>query len=522
MRGIVSMINVVPAVHTATHRQVLEKLLPIALLLLLCVPALTLRLSVSPAMWFDEGYKTNAARTLAERGVYGTYTINGYHPFDPGISSGPADIIPVALSFKLFDTGVAQARMVSVLYTLLGVVCLYAIARFIYGWMAGIFITVFLLAVPPIQEVSFLLVGRQALGEPPALALILLGLYLWFRSWTQESWWLGGLAGLVLGLGLLSKLQYGIALAPALGIIAVARSVQDRSRIALYLSPVLLMLGVVFGWSLLGGMLTPEAIQQENSAMLRDAIRSNLITGLFGRTLTKSAWAILVIMGIGGLAGTWRVWRQWRAQGRLMNAAWAEATLTLFVVGSALWFALLSVGWPRYAYAALTVSLLLVGKLGWDMFVVARKHLGKQWTGIDRYALPAALACLVGLVFLVAILPFLRIDTENYAQQTADYISARIPRDAVIETWEWELDALSAHWQYHHPHQRYLFLAIRQFSHEQRSFDLNYDMLQADPDYLITGGFSDWTRIYPQEQVRAHFAKVAEIGPYRIYERMRE
>lgn len=103
----------------------------------------------------------------------------------------------------------------------------------------------------------------------------------------------------------------------------------------------------------------------------------------------------------------------------------------------------------------------------------------------------------------------------------ADYIRRAIPRQAVIESWAWELDALSSHWQYHHPHQRYLFLAIRQFSHNQKPFDLDYDLLQADPDYLITDQFSSWTHIYQPEAIRANFIELAEIGTYRLYQRIR-
>ncbi len=71
----------------------------------------------------------------------------------------------------------------------------------------------------------------------------------------------------------------------------------------------------------------------------------------------------------------------------------------------------------------------------------------------------------------------------------------------------------------HHPHQRYLFEAIRQFSHTETAFDLHYDGLQADPDYLIIGSFAEWTDIYPYEMVEQHFEELAQFGIYTIYKR---
>lgn len=96
-----------------------EKLCPCLLLLAVSLPALILRLGTYPATWFDEGYFTHVARSLAKRGIYGTYTTSADVPFDLTISTGPPTIVPVALSFALFGEGLHQARIVIVLYTLL-------------------------------------------------------------------------------------------------------------------------------------------------------------------------------------------------------------------------------------------------------------------------------------------------------------------------------------------------------------------------------------------------------------------
>ena len=234
--------------HTATKACI--RLAPFVLLLAICLPALALDLSTYPSIWFDEGYRTSAARTIEQRGVYGTYTVDGYVPFDPGTSSGPVELLSIALSFRLLGPSVAAARAVSVVYTLLALCWLYLLASFIYGRAAGLFIVMVLLAMPPIDGVGFVLLGRQVLSELPALALILPGLWIWFRSW-RSRWW-SIVAGLLIGLGMLSKLQFGIALLPAMVMIALARGWPRPRRMAWLMVPTLIGLAVIAGWALVG------------------------------------------------------------------------------------------------------------------------------------------------------------------------------------------------------------------------------------------------------------------------------
>jgi 4-amino-4-deoxy-L-arabinose transferase-like glycosyltransferase len=511
-------------VDTTKPQALIARLCPYLLLLAISLPALTLRLATYPPIWFDEGYRTNAARTLAERGVYGTYTAGQYLPFDAGMSSGPIEIISIVLSFRLLGTGVAKARLINVLFTLLALFSLYGISIYLYRRTAGLFVTPVLLAFPPIQRVSFLLIGRQALSEAPALAMITLGLLLWFLSWEKAHWGWRMLAGLALGLGLLSKTQIGIALFPTLLLIAAMRGLGNRSRFIELLVPPIIMAATIGGWMLLGYLLTPEQVRQENSSMLFEAIGTNLLTGLFGRTLNRSSLFILAIMGLGVSGSMWRLWGPLSKEKRLVtNAQWAEATLAVFVLCSALWVAFLSVGWARYAYASLVVGLLLVGRLVWDVFqrVCRLRALSGLGLAMEQRTYPLAIAGLTVVALLTNVLPIWMSEPDNGAQQMADYIRTEVPRDAVIESWEWELDALSSHWEYHHPHQRYLFLAIRQRFHEQRAFDLDYDLLQANPDYLVTGPTSNWTHIYDPKAIKANFTECAEIGTYRIYRRSR-
>ena len=258
---------------------------------------------------------------------------------------------------------------------------------------------------------------------------------------------------------------------------------------------------------LLGRVLTPPEIAAENSRLLLEAVRTNLLTTLWGSNLSRTALLVTGMMMLGVVAGARHYFRTRRSP--RTAAQWAEATMTLFVLLSTLWFGLLSVGWPRYAYVAYIFALLLVAKLAWD--IVERLVLQTD------SAYPAAIVILIAAVLATNLIPLVQAERLTDATDVGHYIRDNIPEDAVIETWEWELGALSQHPRIHHPDQDYLFLAIRQFSHEKRSFDLGYDPLQVNPDYIVTGPFSGWTHIYEAAHISEHFETVAHIGRYRVY-----
>src|SRR5579859_121183 len=295
------------------------------LLIGLCLPALVLNLGVYPAGWHDEGSRTNAARTLAERGVYGTFTTDGFRAFDPYITSGPMDVLAVAASFKLFGLGVVQGRLGMLPFAFLAVVSLLAIASFIFGPKIGLLATLTVLAVPAIDGVSLLLLGRQVLGEVPSLALILAGLYLWFRSWSAATQWPWTIsAGLALGLGLLSKTSLALAVLPAIGVVALGRWLTRRSRWIDLLMPFATAIGVLAGWRLLEKLFTPPAIYAENITTLADAVRTLILTRPGGHALTNSGLLLTGIMLLGAAGSAWRLTRARRTLRLATDAHWAE------------------------------------------------------------------------------------------------------------------------------------------------------------------------------------------------------
>jgi len=472
------------------------------------LPLLLINLNSRPYLWFDEGYKLNGAYTLAVHGVYGTLTSNGFLEFDPGTSSGPVDMGLTALVYRLFGAGILQARLVSVAFALTMVLAFYAIARRSYARSIALAIIILMLVFPAIGDIGLVILGRQVLSETPALALIVVGLLIWLVKGREHFGYLL-VAGVITGAGLLSKTQMAIPLLPAVGLMILLnawKQKQNLFRESLY--PVAIV-GTIALWMLVGKLATTPEVQAENSLMLADAIRTNLLTGLFGRTLPVNSIIMSIIMLIAGLYGI----RHLRDLRRLSALdVQVELSFGLLSLTSLVWFVFFSVGWPRYGYFGLILATFLIGKLLWDAAAWVEQRFK-----LPAYAIIGVLLTGSGIFQGVQLIKPLE---SSGVEEMAAYVQREIPADAVIETWEWELDPLIGRLStLHHPHQRYLFEAIRQFSHTETAFDLQYDVLQANPDYLIIGSFAEWTHIYPYEVVEQHFEEVAQFGIYTIYER---
>src|SRR6476620_1475724 len=104
-----SLSNVATPARASIHRRILILigLLPILFFLIFY------NLGTNPRPWHDEGTYLDLARTLAEDGVYAVRNSDGYQTFGAIQSVGPTVIVPIALSFKLFGTGIIQGRAVT-------------------------------------------------------------------------------------------------------------------------------------------------------------------------------------------------------------------------------------------------------------------------------------------------------------------------------------------------------------------------------------------------------------------------
>ncbi len=487
---------------------------------LFIVPVLLTRLDEYPPPFLDEGLTTNAARTLAERGVYGTYTIEGVNPFDPAVTTGPPVILLIAVLYKVIGTGISEPRFVITFYSILTIIGFYGLSRYLYGKRIAFLTLLLILATPPIGQTNFILMSRQVLGEIPALALISLGLWMWFISWERGAWTWGLVAGLALGLGLIVKLQTMLLILPAITIVGIARSWGKKTRLKiLYLLPVMLSLIIALGWIIVQRIGYTNQFQIENSRASAEAILLLLFPMFWQRALTRGALFILFLFCLAVVYTTWRLYRERSSSRLISDRAWAELTVLLIVIFAGVWYGLFSIGWPRYSFIGLMIAYILLGKMTWDFMDLLSSRLGIEKTDNRKWDLQLIFSLFVIIAVILQGFYTLTRPSEDWASQTAEYISTHIPHDSVIESWAWEIDAASMHWKYHHPPQELLLLATRQKFLGDGKFELDYNALQANPDYIVMNTFSDWTQIYDKQEIHSRFSSLIKIGPYEIFER---
>jgi hypothetical protein len=210
----------------------------------------------------------------------------------------------------------------------------------------------------------------------------------------------------------------------------------------------------------------------------------------------------------------------WRRQPNLplTNQEWGMATLSMIAILMAIWYAFLSVGFERYTFLGFMCSLLLLGNLVYKaiMKLSQRFHINSQ------YAYSGLLVVLILLVVGGNAYPIVKNwNDPNNVQEMADYIDANIPQTAVIESVEVELNSLTTHREIHRANYVYLYEAIRQRWHENIPFDLKYNVLQSNPDYLVVGQTSEWLNLYDPSLVQVDFKPLAQFGEYQILERIR-
>ncbi|MBZ0298545.1 MAG: glycosyltransferase family 39 protein [Anaerolineae bacterium] len=487
--------------------------MPIPLIIITSSIILLYKLDLFPHPWFDEGYSTNAARTLVEQGVYGTYTSERLLPLDPGVSTGPTVILPLALSYAVLGPGIVQSRIVVVVFALIGVVILYRVAVYLYGPQAGLIAVMMAISFPTIDNISYLLLGRQVLGEVPGIALIMLGLLLWFHSWdrTQALW--GFVAVVAMGLGIIAKIQLAIGIIPAIFLVILARQIKQPIPWIKAFTVLGISVGLVAMWMIFQRLGPPEALRAEFAATLTEAGKTHFLAPSFGRFLNRYGFMLSGVAGLAAATTAWRLIGHFRLTHRLDNPQWAELTFLLSVLISTGWFVILSIGWPRYMIFTLVISLLLLGRPLWEM-------LNRSIPLPIPYVTVGA-ALLLALFALGSNIRLIGVSVDDSGvTQMARYIDNQVPANAVIESWAWEIDALTTHREYHHPHQFDLYTAIQQQVQERQSFNIGYDMLKANPDYILTNEFSDCTQIYDPDILSSEFDCVAEFGLYSLYKKV--
>lgn len=186
--------------------------LPVVICFLVVLFLSTYKLTESPPIWMDEGIITQVSRNVAESGEYRLQVAPGEFVSAGFVTTAYPATLPVALSFKIFGTGILQARIVMVLFILALFVAAYVLARKQFKDPVILLSSLALLATfAPIYGD-----GRNVLGEIPGLLWLVLALIFVHRidkGDTQKINFIG--AGVFFGLTLVTKPVF-IMLGPAL------------------------------------------------------------------------------------------------------------------------------------------------------------------------------------------------------------------------------------------------------------------------------------------------------------------
>lgn len=467
-----------------------------------------------PAVWFDEGSHLHVPQLLVERGIYADYSDGELRYGGPVAGVGPTVLVPIAASFRLFGVGLLQGRGVMVAFLLLFLITTWRFARGLASERVAD-ITILLLVGAP--AVNVLLIGRQVLGEVPALWFVMLGLIAWQRALPGDRLVWYAASGLAFGLAAVTKYQFLIMLVPGLCLAwAVTQWRGAWVSHRAFLVP-LVVCGVVFAaWQ--GALLLYFGMDVFVSNILGISAASK------GAAVTLSPERIReslrVVLGAGayvGLAVPALIWVGARALATRNERSAVWLLIVALAAANLAWFVASSIGWQRYALPGLALAGLAaaamldyfvssgLGQVG-DLPASALRVVGWAWIGL---AGPLPLALTANTILH---------PPANDARAMATFVDATVPPAALIETWEPHLSVLSGH-RFRFPPNTLLRTAVAYRFAGGPPPSSEYDFTTPSPDYVLVGDFGTWVDVYPSERLKDGFDLLHEEGSYKLYQR---
>jgi 4-amino-4-deoxy-L-arabinose transferase-like glycosyltransferase len=469
-------------------------------------------LSNYPTIWWDEGIFSRTAANLVQHGRY-AFTIQSpdtLKDFDFRISAGPTVILPVALSYRLFGISVWSGRLVAGLYLTLAFILLYLSARLLLPRGPSL-----LAVLLSLVSTGILYWGRTVIGDVPALACFLGGVYCLIKGLQEERPGLFFWAGLCFGLAVDAKEFYGFTMLPALAALIWE---YRRRRPQLVKAATLFLVG---GFLPLAAYLALKAVVLGGivPALQHTLYQKKLLCHEFftpctiGRIYPESAAYLfshpLFISGILGL------WLYQRRRGR-------SVTWVYWLVNFSLWslFYVLAVYWERFALPALVLASPWAGYL-----LVALYEAASRTAAIDNHANLTkaagiiALACLIfPLTALGSLQPLLSSATDS-PFKVIDYLRCHIPDKFLIETPEYELTFLDDEHRFHLMPEFYFIESTPDKIVLDSPDHKTYDFTTTRADLLILGSFgkSVFKQNYPMALVQKYYKKIASVDYYDIY-----
>lgn len=525
-------------------------------LLPLCVFAavlLAVKPVQTPPLWFDEGWNLMVARNWVERGSY-TQLLDGQPVRPTLLSTGLPAIAPIAASFRLLGVGPWQGRLPGALFVAGALALLYYLAaRFYNRGVATATLAVALLMSTGQLQLHPVLIGREALGELPAVCYLLMG-YACLASgwWKRRSGWLLSMVcwGLAVDTKALMLPFFVLSLLVPLAAAARGSRWKDARRLGAALLGSLMVFGMLeLLTKLLGSHLLPDA---QAPGLLQDVIAEldlAIVPAISVHTrAVREAWAGLLSVAVGVAYAWWRLVHRPGGAGEPSHEhRSAELGLLAFAGSLLLWWAFLSIGWARYLFPAVFVGSIFVAlflfdalsgflaslraarlaQLERDRRLVVPGAGAPRSRAVSRLLLARGLGSVIALALIaLTVPPTLNLLYKTYFREAdgslytlAGFLNTRTDPTARVESYEGELLFLLNR-PYHYPPDdvqnqlnRRLYLG--------KDVRIDYDPLESDPDFLVDGPLSKMWQLYGPALQAEEFCLPQQYGTYSLYERVR-
>jgi 4-amino-4-deoxy-L-arabinose transferase-like glycosyltransferase len=481
-----------------------------------------------PPLWWDEGWTLSVARNWLERDHYGRLLANELAP--SGLQASPIVTASVYLSFRLFGVGVMQARIVGVVFTLLSMVLLYWLVRRIYNRSVALGTLFVLVFLPAYIELFPIYVGRQVLGEMPALAF-LLGGYVSILFVSRHQLWTLTLATVCWSIALSTKLQV-VPFWLCSMLVPILVSVYQRDWKSLLRWAVLLV----------GSLLGARALPVMWESILRSkADIADPISGLYEVTAAVGSiparMFALIVVGLFGvptiLGITYAIRNVFKERNVLEWTSSEQVRFALLTFSSTwfAWFAVFSVGWIRYVFPATFMGSIFVAamiyeftgrhSLAYTVQQALAVFKGRGFTAATAGALVVIAIILTSFPrTAIGVYKTYLLDADVSVREVAAFVNSHTRSGSLIETYDSELFFLLNRPYHYPPDQIHVDLIRRTFLYEDET-RINYDPLAADPDYLVVGPQSKKWRLYDEVLSSGAFRLIQSYKRYQIFERLR-
>jgi hypothetical protein len=495
---------------------------------LIIVFAALFRLDSAPPLWWDEGWTLSVARNWVNQNHYGRL-LNG-QTVQTGLEAAFPVTATVALSFRIFGEGVIQARLVIVAWMLGTLLLLYYLARALYNRdiaFATLAVAVFM---PADHSLHAIFMGRQVLGEMPALFFLLAGFA--FVVFLSTRHMLAALfaASLCWAFALNIKAQVLPFWACSMLVPAVVAWRMGKRDWAGFFVGAFVM--SASGVQLLS-MLWRQLLQQPSFG-------ASAVSGLYEvtalvTTLPSRLFALIVlvlfgaptVLGLGYALIKFTGEKEWRQS----LAGMVSFSLFILVGTWFTWYVTISVSWIRYLFPASFLASIFVAGALYHLFgnfdttwilkqlkcLFRQNDRTRQSFGVALAAILISLSVPQNLFMLYKL--YIR-DADASVQEVAQFLNTKTPVDSIIETYDSELFFFLDRRYHYPPDHLHVDLIRRKFLYDD-NVAIAYNPLTANPDFLVVGPHSRQWQLYQSVLETGTFRLLRNYARYDLYERMR-